>query len=453
MEGDSKRRGKRPPPAKPNDDQGDRRDARVTCDYCGRDLTNSPRIVCKECKEFELCIDCFLVGACLEPHKLSHKYRIVQHLDVPLLDPDWTVEEELILLDSIESSGVDNWTAIQALVCSKSVDQCRDHYHRFYTSNPECLPVNFLSDEQILECKRKSKLQIEDVVEVVPEPLSVPLPTSPTESTPVPPSSSPVGRSARIAQMASKDPKNSSTKKQTTPASSTSRPKGRPSSSPSTTTAAPGDSFKTSDVGYREKRGEFDVEWDQEAEKYVSDMMILPSDTPAAIYNKLNVLHAYNRVIDERMRRKRFLVRRGLLNYFQIAIQEGRMNQFEKLTVNRLKPFMQYLPQDQYEALVEGVKNEARLRDQIAFWQRQKLNGLQTIEEVALFGVALMREEEKSATQPLAPNQPTGFSQEPRLPMTTTSMNRPNLPLMAGGLWDQQFRQQTIHHPLADNHY
>ena len=49
------------------------------------------RIKCAVCPDFDLCLECFSVGAEVTPHASSHAYRVVDSLTFPLFHPDWGV--------------------------------------------------------------------------------------------------------------------------------------------------------------------------------------------------------------------------------------------------------------------------------------------------------------------------------------------------------------------------
>jgi hypothetical protein len=59
-------------------------ESRYFCQYCGRDLDAIARIKCDTCKDFNLCPDCFSVGAERKPHANSHPYRIVEPMTFPV---------------------------------------------------------------------------------------------------------------------------------------------------------------------------------------------------------------------------------------------------------------------------------------------------------------------------------------------------------------------------------
>ena len=61
------------------------------CNYCNKDISNTIRVKCAVCPDFDLCLECFSVGVEIHPHKRSHAYRVVDNLSFPLFTPDWGV--------------------------------------------------------------------------------------------------------------------------------------------------------------------------------------------------------------------------------------------------------------------------------------------------------------------------------------------------------------------------
>lgn len=47
------------------------------CNYCNKDISGKIRIKCACCSDFDLCIECFSVGAEVYPHKSNHPYRVM----------------------------------------------------------------------------------------------------------------------------------------------------------------------------------------------------------------------------------------------------------------------------------------------------------------------------------------------------------------------------------------
>jgi hypothetical protein len=74
-----------------------------------QNITGMPRVKCAECESFDLCMNCFAAGNEVAPHKNNHAYRVVDNIAFPTFHKDWTAEEELLLLEGIETYGVGNW--------------------------------------------------------------------------------------------------------------------------------------------------------------------------------------------------------------------------------------------------------------------------------------------------------------------------------------------------------
>uniref|UniRef100_A0A2P2L1B0 Uncharacterized protein MANES_05G167800 n=1 Tax=Rhizophora mucronata TaxID=61149 RepID=A0A2P2L1B0_RHIMU len=110
------------------------------CNYCHKDITGMIRIKCVVCPDFDLCIECFSVGAEVNPHKSNHPYRVMDNLAFPLICSDWNADEEMLLLEGIEMYGFGNWTEVAEHVGTKSKSQCIDHYVTVYVNSP-CFPL------------------------------------------------------------------------------------------------------------------------------------------------------------------------------------------------------------------------------------------------------------------------------------------------------------------------
>lgn len=70
------------------------------------------RIKCAVCTDFDICVECFSVGAAVVPHKADHDYRVIDNLNFPLFSADWGADEEILLLEAIELFGLGNWTEV-----------------------------------------------------------------------------------------------------------------------------------------------------------------------------------------------------------------------------------------------------------------------------------------------------------------------------------------------------
>ncbi|KAF2288839.1 hypothetical protein GH714_016546 [Hevea brasiliensis] len=113
---------------------GEGKRALYHCNYCNKDITGKIRIKCAMCPDFDLCIECFSVGAEVTPHKSNHPYRVMDNLSFPLICPDWNADDEILLLEGIEMYGLGNWAEVAEHVGTKSKELCIEHYTNIYNS-------------------------------------------------------------------------------------------------------------------------------------------------------------------------------------------------------------------------------------------------------------------------------------------------------------------------------
>ncbi|GFZ05218.1 similar to ADA2 2B [Actinidia rufa] len=114
------------------------------CNYCNKDISGKIRIKCVVCPDFDLCMECFSVGAEVTPHKSNHSYRVMDNLSFPLICSDWNADEEILLLEGIEMYGLGNWNEVAEHVGTKNKTQCIDHYNVIYMNSP-CFPLPDMS--------------------------------------------------------------------------------------------------------------------------------------------------------------------------------------------------------------------------------------------------------------------------------------------------------------------
>ncbi|XP_071963533.1 transcriptional adapter 2-beta-like [Antedon mediterranea] len=102
------------------------------CNYCQEEL-KGVRVKCIECSEadFDLCLQCFSAGAEIGTHLKSHDYEVLDNGAIPLMYEDWSSQEEMKLLDAIESYGFGNWEGIASNIGTKTAKQAMEHYTEF----------------------------------------------------------------------------------------------------------------------------------------------------------------------------------------------------------------------------------------------------------------------------------------------------------------------------------
>lgn len=133
-------------------------------------------------------------------------------------------------------------------------------------------------------------------------------------------------------------------------------------------------------VGYAEKREEFEVEYENDAEALLADMEFKEDDTKWEKELKLKVVEIYNSKLDARLERKKFVVERGLL-----LKKENKRTKEEEDIHKEMKVFARFQTPEEHEALIQGLVNEHRLRKRIEQLQTYRQNGIRTLAEAEEF--------------------------------------------------------------------
>jgi transcriptional adapter 2-alpha len=79
-----------------------------------------------------------------------------------------------------------------------------------------------------------------------------------------------------------------------------------------------------------------------DAELLLADMEFYDDDTPENVKLKENVLELYTARLDERIRRKKFVIERGLLDLKNIQRTERKYSKEEREIVNKCKIFARF---------------------------------------------------------------------------------------------------------------
>ncbi|XP_061344329.1 transcriptional adapter ADA2b isoform X1 [Gastrolobium bilobum] len=386
------------------------------CNYCNKDITGKIRIKCAMCPDFDLCIECFSVGAEVTPHKSNHPYRVMDNLSFPLICPDWHADDEILLLEGIEMYGLGNWTEVAEHVGTKNKEACIEHYRNAYLKSP-FFP---LPDMSHVVGKNKNDLLAmgrglgEDKKGISMADLSL------KEDSPFSPSrvkvedSHKVGSSGRL-------PSSSKSESESAPsgikhaaaganqkASNVSRGKGGPGVIKMEDSLADRDfggkkpsssgnegSSLVEMSGYNPKRQEFDTEYDNDAEQLLADMEFKDTDTEEERELKLRVLRLYSKRLDERKRRKDFVLERNLLypNPF-----EKDLTPEEKTICRKYDWFMRFHTKEEHEELLRTVISEHRTLKRIQELKEARAAGCRNSAEADRYLVhKRRRESEESA--------------------------------------------------------
>ncbi|NXC14248.1 TAD2A protein, partial [Corythaeola cristata] len=107
------------------------------CRGCSSYLTE-PYVKCAECgpPPFLLClqVSARIKAKALISLRKSSKACLTS--DFPVLDPNWTAQEEMSLLEAVMDCGFGNWQDVANQMCTKSKEECEKHYMKHFINNP-----------------------------------------------------------------------------------------------------------------------------------------------------------------------------------------------------------------------------------------------------------------------------------------------------------------------------
>jgi hypothetical protein len=107
-------------------------------------------------------------------------------------------------------------------------------------------------------------------------------------------------------------------------------------------------------VGYIPNRGDFDTEWENDAELTLADMEFKEEDTKWERDLKLKVLEIYNSKLDARIERKKFILERGLLER-----KEKKRSKEEREVYNNMRVFARFHSAEEHEAFIQGLLSQS----------------------------------------------------------------------------------------------
>lgn len=353
----------------------------LSCSHCWRRLALDPAyIVCAHgmCTSRTICIPCFHVGAADEhPHQPDHPYRIIESNNIPLLEPDWSANEELRLVHALCDYGLGHWKAVAARV-GKPQQQCEQHYIRVYLSADTLIPASFLEF-----------------------PSTPPLPNSNADR-PLPASNShslqyrscapsPVNRTPFLPQ----SPEERPTIVITLGGRTTKLERGTTIPCHSNDSEDPG--FKvapdpsygndTNVEGCMPRRGDLDIEFDNDAEETVADIVIDEDDTEQEKELKLQLLQIYDKRLARREQITEFILMRDLIHVDKIEIGDATNTQEEKELLARIQIFSRLLSDNDFRKFKDAVMSEYSLSNKIHYLKQCRAAGVKRNAEIGVYGI------------------------------------------------------------------
>ncbi|KAK9084638.1 hypothetical protein Sjap_025049 [Stephania japonica] len=383
------------------------------CNYCNKDISGKIRIKCAKCPDFDLCVECFSVGAEVTPHKSNHPYKVMDNLSFPLVCLDWNADEEMLLLEGMEMYGLWNWAEVSEHVGTKSKAQCIEHYSNAYLNSPyfplpDMTHVLGKSRKELLEMAKEEgdgerglstlgdvmpkeeisfsspRVKIEEAA-VGQSPSSLTADSGPGDGSQNVTSAAAVKKSSSINRIKNSPSVPKVEDSQLDRSFGGKKPKYSGDEGPSMTELS----------GYNPKRQEFDPEYDNDAEQSLAEMEFKDTDTDSEREIKLQVLRIYLKRLDERKRRKDFILERNLLYPDPL---EKDLSQEEREIYLRYRVFMRFHSKEEHAELLKAVIEEHRIQKRIKELQEARAAGCRTSLEAERFLEAKRKKEtEESA--------------------------------------------------------
>jgi len=138
-------------------------------------------------------------------------------------------------------------------------------------------------------------------------------------------------------------------------------------------------------VGFLPKRGDFDQEYDMDAELLLADMEFFEEDTEENIKLKNSVIELYNARLDERIRRKKFVIERGLLDLKRQQRYERKRTKEERDIINSMKIFARFNTEEDHQKIVNNLIKERMLREVIEQLKYFRSKGLTSLDQIEKF--------------------------------------------------------------------
>lgn len=137
----------------------------------------------------------------------------------------------------------------------------------------------------------------------------------------------------------------------------------------------------TDQIGYYPLRRDFEVEYNPDAERYLADMEFEEEDTLEEVEIKRKILDCYNKQLDQRIRRKNFVVDH-LLSISSFEQMEKSTTE-EKLVREKMKPFERMHSPEEHQKLIKLIMKGRSLKRRIQElddYQQRKINSFEQVE-------------------------------------------------------------------------
>ena len=277
---------------------------------------------------FEInCLSCFISKYKNKKESENISYSIIDKLNKhQIFTEDWSIRDELKLLGAIEKLGLDNWDEISKNI-GKGIHECEAHYYTFYyKNNKDNIPeiVNIMKNKEIgKKNKNKENIEKEKIIKNITY-----IPFSNNEN-----NNNNINRSRSLV----KNRKNKKDGNQVLANAS-------------------------EILGYWRKRREFEIEYLNDAELGLSEIEFFDNDSKEKYEENIQNLKIYNAELDERIKRKEFVIERNLFDVKKQINFEKKLLKEDREIYNSLKPFYRFVTNEQFNNIYEGAILEKNIK-------------------------------------------------------------------------------------------
>jgi len=138
----------------------------------------------------------------------------------------------------------------------------------------------------------------------------------------------------------------------------------------------------------------------------------------------MKILEIYNIRLDERIKRKNFVIERDMLDLKKQNLLDRVRTKEEKEIYNLLKVFARFNTPEEHEKLVQGIYKERMLKKKIEELRFYKKIGLKTFEEVEIY-LQDKKKKEEALQKKQKQNEPILYDKQTK-PVPTARRNRAN---------------------------
>jgi transcriptional adapter 2-alpha len=266
-------------------------------------------------------LECFAIGSESFVHRKFHPFVVTDLAAPPFFSEDWTVQEEMLLLEAISHFGFGNWDDISDFLTSKSAKECEAHYAWTYLDVASAPVPEFKLTE------------------------SPPIPEEPSfeaNSTDLLPSE---GHRQILAARQKR--------KATNPAEH---------------------------YGFMPMRHEFEKPYHEDAENMISGLEFNESaDTMQSLNAKLELLSCYNTQVEERSIRTKLVEDLGLL------YEPGRETETPDEITSMVRPLTPFLGARRADEFAKLIRDEAVLAEKLSQREYWRFHGATNSAEGELF--------------------------------------------------------------------